>query len=116
MKLTVNEMDYMDRSSGENVILQSSELFSKLKSMILSIDESMKEINLTLMELETAYEEGAVTRTVMNGFNNELDKSLSKAMDLHKNMYKIVDYSRTHTDSETYDRLKKDSDWFRDRR
>ena len=105
-------------SQDTDVILEMSKLQGQLRSALglIASQNVLSELDITAMELEDLYREGKITRTHINGFNKELENLMNDIFRANRRMSKLIDYSRTHTDSDTYAKLKDSSDWFRKHR
>lgn len=107
-----------NESNDTDVILEMSKLQGQLRSTLdlITSGNALSELNITAMELDDLYRDGKITRTHINGFNKELENLIKDIFRVNRTLLKLTDYSRTHTDPDTYTKLKNSSDWFRKNR
>lgn len=118
-KLNINE-DINDIINTKDVATESSrkvgDLYRNIDYLyrLLTTDEYEREIQYTLMALQDGYDEGIISRTVINGFNKELDKANQIIYQVIDCLNNIKNYGHNHVPDDVYSELDKSNDWFRE--
>lgn len=91
--------------------------FGNLQTVLSSISRDgtsiCNELALTLMNLEDAYRDGYIGRTVINGFNTKLENCCRAIWDNYSQLNELVMYAQNHIPNDKFKELDKNNDWFR---
>lgn len=117
MKKNNFKEDFNDRINDDKLGLTTSEELGDLRiicdQFFRNYEDYKFKLNLVDMNLDRAYNDGIIGRTVINGFNNEIDKLTMKMGEVIKGFNKVCSYDADHLDIEKYLEYENENDFFK---
>jgi hypothetical protein len=114
-KIRINE-DLDDRINSKQVDIDMSKQmgkFFKAVSILRShLSELEKDVDLTSMILEMAYQDNLTNRTTINAFNKELEEATKNLNETFSALFQLTLFAKKHLPKDVFEDM---DDWFRER-